>query len=165
MTRQQRRKMERNSKKKQTSMFNIFLISMVDTKSITEQKSQFILTEEENLKNHLKKNLKLMETKVLINFGNKTQSNFGILYLIHEYINDSDFESLIKSAIDSILDMCSDLNFESVLQGLPKIDIINYFSRKFTLDSSKSIQEDINYKTLQTVIELIDFNNKVSEAA
>ena len=61
--------------------------------------------------------------------------------------------------------MCSDLNFESVLQGLPKIDIINYFSRKFTLDSSKSIQEDINYKTLQTVIELIDFNNKVSEAA
>ena len=138
---------------------------MVDTKSITEQKSQFILTEEENLKNHLKKNLKLMETKVLINFGNKTQSNFGILYLIHEYINDSDFESLIKSAIDSILDMCSDLNFESVLQGLPKIDIINYFSRKFTLDSSKSIQEDINYKTLQTVIELIDFNNKVSEAA
>ena len=53
MTRQQKRKMERNSKKKQTSMLNIFSIAMVDTKSIIEQKSQFILTEED-LENAIK---------------------------------------------------------------------------------------------------------------
>ncbi len=163
MTRQQKRKMERNSKKKQTSKFNIFSISMVDTKSIIKQKSQFVLTEEKNLKNHLKKNLKLMETKVLVNFGSETQSNFGILYIIHEHINDSDFENLIKSAIDSILDMCSEFNFESILQGLTEIDLINCFSKELALDSSKSIKEDINYKTLQTVIELINFNKKVLE--
>jgi ATP-dependent protease HslVU (ClpYQ) peptidase subunit len=163
MTRQQKRKMERNSKKKQTSMFNIFSISMVDTKSIIEQKSQFILTEEANLKNHLKKNLKLMETKVLVNFGSETQSNFGIISIIHELLNDTDFNKLFNSAVDSISDMCSKLNFESVLQGLSEIDLINCFSKELVIDSSKSIKEDINYKTLQTVIELINFNKKVIE--
>jgi hypothetical protein len=165
MNQQQKRKMERNSKKKQTNKFNIFSISMVDTKSIIENKDQFIFTDEEYLKNHLKKNQKLMETKVLVNFGSETQNNFGIVNIIHDHINDSDFESLIKSAIDSILDICLEINFESILQDLSEIDVICYVTKKLTLDSSKSIQENINNKAIQTVIELIKYDDKTSEAA
>ena len=96
MTRQQRRKMERNSKKKQTSMTDVLSISMVDTKSIFENKCQFISTGEEAIKNYLKKNQRLMETNVLVNFGFDTQINFGIISIIHDCLKDLDVENLIK---------------------------------------------------------------------
>ena len=86
MTRQQKRKMERNSKKKQTCKINIFSNVMVDTKSIIENKNQFALIDEVNFKNHLKKNKRLMETIVLVNFGDESQNNIGILHIIHDYI-------------------------------------------------------------------------------
>ena len=165
MTRQQKRKMERNSKKKQTSNFNVFSISMVDTKSIIENKNQYYLVYEKELYNLLKENQKLKETIVLVDFGSENQNNFGILNIIHDNINDSDSKSLINSAIFGMLETCLKFNIESVLQGLSEIDLINCFSKELTLDSSKSIKEDINYKTLQTVIELINFNKKVLEAA
>jgi hypothetical protein len=163
MTRQQKRKMESNSKKKQTNEFNVLSTIMVDTKSIIENKHQIVLTDEENLKKHLKKNKRLMETIVLVNFINETQINFGMISIIHECFRDIDFENLIKSTLDSILDMCSELNFESILQGSTKIDVITHQTEDLKFDSSKSINENIHNKVLQNVRGLISINKMALE--
>jgi ATP-dependent protease HslVU (ClpYQ) peptidase subunit len=166
MTRQQKRKMERNSKKKQTSMNDVLSISMVDTKSIFENKCQFISTGEEAIKNYLKKNQRLMETNVLVNFGFDTQINFGIISIIHDCLKDLDVENLIKSTVDFISDKCSELNFESILQETTKIVIITHNTKDLKFDSSKSITENIENKALQNGRYLITINKELElEAA
>lgn len=166
MTRQQKRKMERNSKKKQTSMTDVLSISMVDTKSIFENKCQFISTGEEAIKNYLKKNQRLMETNVLVNFGFDTQINFGIISIIHDCLKDLDVENLIKSTVDFISDKCSELNFESILQETTKIVIITHNTKDLKFDSSKSITENIENKALQNGRYLITINKELElEAA
>ena len=165
MTRQQKRKMERISKKKQTSKFNIFSTVMVNTKSIIEKKKQFALTDEENFKIHLKKNKKLMETIVLVDFMGENQNNFGILNIIHDCINESDSKSLINSAILEMLGTCLDLNIESVLQGLIGVNVLGYFTLELEFDSTKSVKENIDDKVLDASVKLIEFNKEILEAA
>lgn len=163
MTRQQKRKMERNSKKQQTNNFKIFSTIVVDSKSIIENQCQVVLTDEKNLKKNLNKNQKLMETNVLVNFRNETEINFGMISIIHECFRDIDFENLIKSTLDSTLDMCSDLNFESILHCTTKIDVITHLTEDLKFDSSKSIKENIHNKVLQNVRELISINKMALE--
>jgi hypothetical protein len=165
MTRQQKRKMERNSKKKQTCKINIFSTVMVDTKSIIENKNQFALIDEVNFKNHLKKNQKLMETIVLVDFMSESQNNFGILNIIHDNINESDSKSLINSAIFEMLGTCLELNIESVLQGLIGVNVLEYFTLDLKFDSTKSVKENIDDKVLEANVKLIQFNEEILEAA
>ena len=165
MTRQQKRKMERNSKKKQTCKFNIFSTVMVNTKSIIEKKKQFALTDEENFKIHLKKNKKLMETIVLVDFGSESQNNLGILNIIHDSINDSDSKSLISSAISVMLETCLKLNIESVLQGLIEVNVLEYITLELKFDSTKSVYENIEDKVLDASVMLMELNKEILEAA
>jgi hypothetical protein len=165
MTRQQKRKMERNSKKKQTCKINIFSNVMVDTKSIIENKNQFALIDEVNFKNHLKKNKKLMETIVLVNFGDESQNNIGILHIIHNYINESDSKSLINSAINEMFETCLKLNIESVLQGLIEVNVLDHLTLELEFDSTKSFKENIDDKVLDASVKLMGFNKEILEAA
>ena len=165
MTRQQKRKMERNSMKKQTCKINIFSTVMVDTNSIIKNKNQFALIDEVNFKNHLKKNQKLMETIVLVDFGSESQNNFGILNIIHNYINESDSKSLINSAIFEMLETCLKLNIESVLQGLIGVNVLEYFTLELEFDSTKSFKENIDDKILDASVKLMEFNEEILEAA
>ena len=165
MTRQQRRKMERNLKKKQTSKFNIFSTILVDTNSIVEKTNQFALIDEETLKNHLKNNRRLMETIVLVNFESKSQNNFGIFNIIHESIKDSDSKNLINSAIIEMLEISLDRNIESVLKGLLRVGILDYLTLELKFDSTKSVKENIDNKILDASVKLIEFNKEISEAA
>jgi hypothetical protein len=165
MTRQQKRKMERNSKKKQTCKINIFSNVMVDTKSIIENKNQFALIDEVNFKNHLKKNKKLMETIVLVNFGDESQNNIGILHIIHDYINESDSKSLINSAIFEMLETCLKLNIESVLQGLIEVNVLDHLTLELEFDSTKSFKENIDDKVLDASVKLMGFNKEILDAA
>ena len=134
---------------------------MVDTKSIFENKCQFISTGEEAIKNYLKKNQRLMETNVLVNFGFDTQINFGIISIIHDCLKDLDVENLIKSTVDFISDKCSELNFESILQETTKIVIITHNTKDLKFDSSKSITENIENKALQNGRYLITINKEL----
>lgn len=165
MTRQQKRKMERNSKKKQTCKFNIFSTVMVDTKSIIEKKNQFALTDEENFKIHLKKNRRLMETIVFVDFGSESQNNFGILHIIHDYINESDSKSLINSAIFEMLETCLKLNIESVLQGLIEVNVLDHLTLELEFDSTKSFKDNIDDKVLDASVKLMGFSKEILEAA
>lgn len=165
MTRQQKRKMERNSKKKQTCKINIFSTVIVDTKSIIENKNQFVLIDEVNFKNHLKKNQKLMESIVLLDLGSESQNNFGILHIIHDYINESDSKNLINSAIFEMLETCFKLNIESVLQGLIEVNVLDHYAFELEFDSTKSFKENIDDKVLDAGVKLIEFNEEILEAA
>ena len=163
MNRQQKRKMERNSKKKQTSKFNIISTVMVDTKSIIENKKQFTLTDEEKLKNHLKKNQRLMETKVLVNFFKEKQHNFGILNIIHEYTNNSDSKRLIYSVINDLFKYSSDHNLKTVLQDLVGVKLLSNLTVELEFDSTKSVKENIDHKVFEAVVELMQFNKEITE--
>jgi hypothetical protein len=165
MTRQQKRKMERNSKKKQNCKFNIFSTVMVSTKSIIENKNLFALIDEVNFKNHLKKNQKLMETIVLVDFMSESQNNFGILNIIHDYIDESDSKSVINSAISEMFATCLKLNIESVLQGLIGVNVLEYFTLDLKFDSTKSVKENIDDKVLDASVKLMEFNSEMLEAA
>lgn len=165
MTRQQKRKMERNSKKNQTSKFNIFSTVMVDTKSIIENKNQFYLVDEKKLDNLLKENKKLKETIVLVDFRSENQNNFGIINIIHGNINDSDSKNLINSAIFEMLETCLKFNIESVLQGLIAVNVLEYITLELKFDSTKSVKENINDKALDAGAKLIGFNKEILEAA
>ena len=138
---------------------------MVDTKSIIENKNQFALIDEVNFKNHLKKNQKLMETIVLVDFMSESQNNFGILNIIHDNINESDSKSLINSAIFEMLGTCLELNIESVLQGLIGVNVLEYFTLDLKFDSTKSVKENIDDKVLEANVKLIQFNEEILEAA
>jgi hypothetical protein len=161
MTRQQKRKMERNSKKQQSKNIDIVSITMVDTKSIIEGKHQFSFLDKENLN---KKN-RLMETIVFTNFGNENHINYGVISIVHRYLNNFDSENLIESSISKIIEICSIDNFESILHTTPKIEVIDYLTIELTIDSSKSMLEYIKNKMFETANELINFNKKVLEAA
>ena len=163
MTRQHKRKMERNSKKKQTSKFNIISTLMVDTKSIIENKTQFTLTDEEKLKNYLKKNQRLMETRVLVNFFKENQHNFGIINIIHEYTNDSDSNRLIYLAIIEMFKYSSERNLNTVLQDLVGVKLLSNLTVELEFDSTKSVKENIDNKVLDAVVELIQFNKEIAE--
>ena len=163
MTRQQKRKMERNSKKKQTSKFNIISTLMVDTNSIIEIKKQFTLTDEEKLKNHLKKNQRLMETRVLVNFFNKNQHNFGILIIIHEYTNDSDSKRLIYSAINDLFKYSSERNLKTVLQDSVGVKLLSNLTVELEFNSTQSVKENIDHKVFEAVVELLQFNKEIAE--
>ena len=163
MTRQHKRKMERNSKKKQTSKFNIISTLMVDTKSIIENKTQFTLTDEEKLNNHLKNNQRLMETKVLVNFFKEKQHNFGIINIIHEYTNDSDSNKLINSAIFELFKYSSERNLNTVLQDSVGVKLLSILTVELEFDSTKSVKENIDGNVLDAVVELIQFNGEISE--
>ncbi len=165
MTRQQKRKMERNSKKQQTNNFNIFSTVMVDTKSIIENKNQFYLFDEKKLNVLLKENQKLMETIVLVDFESESQYNFGILNIIHENINDSDYKSLINSAIFEMLETSLKFNIESVLQDSIGINVLEYITLELKFDSTKSVKENINDKALDAGVKLIGFKKEILEAA
>lgn len=165
MLKSQKRKVERNSMKKQTSKFNIISTILVDTKSIIENKNQFNLIDEKKLSNFLKENQKLKETIVLVNFGSKSQNNFGILNIIHEYVNDSDSKNLIKSALTEISEICLKSNNESVFHGLSEVNVLDYLTLELKLDPSKSIKENISNKALDSAMKLMELNNKISEAA
>jgi hypothetical protein len=161
MTRQQKRKMERNSKNQKHKNIGIVSIIMVDTKSIIEAKNQFSFIDKENLN---KKN-RLMETFVLANFGNENHINFGLISIVHKYSNDFDSEKFIVSSINKIKDISSVNNFDSILQTTPEIDIIDYVTIVSTLDSSKLKLENIKNKMFATANELMNLNKKVLEAA
>ncbi len=163
MTSQQKRKMERNSKIKQASKFNIISTIMVDTKSIIENKKQFTLTDEEKLKNHLKKKQRLMETIVLVNFFSEKKNNFGILNIIHEYTNDSDSKRLIYSAINELFKYSSDCNLNTVLQDSVGVKLLSNLTVELKFDSTKSVKENIDDKVLDAVDELIQFNKEIVE--
>ena len=165
MTRQQKRKMERNSKKQQTNNFNIFSTVMVDTKSIIENKNQFYLFDEKKLNVLLKENQKLMETIVLVDFGSESQYNFGILNIIHDNINDSDYKSLINSAIFEMLETSLKFNIESVLQDSIGVNVLEYITLELKFDSTKSVKENINDKALDAGVKLIGFKKEILEAA
>jgi hypothetical protein len=165
MTRQQKRKMERNSKKKQNCKFNIFSTVMVDTKSIIENKNQFALIDEANFKIHLKKNRRLMETIVLVDLGNENQNNFGILHIIHEYVKDSDTKRLIYSAIIEKIEFCFEHNVESLSKPILGVNVLNYFTLELEFDSTKSFKENIDDKVLDASVKLMEFNNEILEAA
>lgn len=163
MTRQQKRKMERNSKKKQTCKFNIISTVMVDTKSIIENKTQFTLTDEEKLKNCLKKNQRLMETAVLVNFFKENQHNFGIINIIHEYTNDTDSNRLINSAIIEMFKYSSECNLKTVLQDSVGVKLLYNLTVELEFDSTKSVKENIDGKVLDAVVELLQFNKEIAE--
>ena len=163
MTRQQKRKMERNSKIKQASKFNIISTIMVDTKSIIENKKQFTLTDEEKLKNHLKNNQRLMETKVLVNFFKEKQHNFGIINIIHEYTNDSDSNKLINSAIIELFKYSSERNLNTVLQDSVGVKLLSILTVELEFDSTKSVKENIDGKVFEAVVELLQFNKEIAE--
>jgi hypothetical protein len=165
MTRQQKRKMERNSKKKQTCKINIFSNIIVDTKSIIENKNQFVLIDEVKFKNHLKKNKKLMETIVLVDFGSESQNNIGILHIIHDYINESDSKSLINSAIFQIIETCLELNIESVLKVLIDVNVLEYITLELKFDSTKSVYDNIDDKVSDASVMLMELNKEILEAA
>jgi hypothetical protein len=110
MTRQQKRKMERNSKKQQPKNIDLVSITMVDTKSIIEGKNQFFFIDDTNLN----KKQKLMQTIVLTNFGDETHVNFGLLCIIHEYSKNFDSENFIELSINKIIDISSVNNYESI---------------------------------------------------
>jgi hypothetical protein len=159
MTRQQKRKMERNSKKKQTKNIGVVSITMVDTKSIIDGKNQFFFLDDMNLN----KKKKLMQTIVLTNFGDETHINFGLLCIIHEYTNDFDSENFIKSTFEKIINISSDFNNPSILNDVQKITVIDNHTFELTIDSTKSILEIIKNKMFETANELINFNKKVLE--
>jgi hypothetical protein len=159
----QKRKMERNSKKKQTSEFNIISTVMVDTKSIIENKKQFTLTDEEKLKNHLKNNQRLMETKVLVNFFKEKQHNFGIINIIHEYTNDSDSNKLINSAIIELFKYSSERNLNSVLQDSVGVKLLSILTEELEFNSTQSVKENIDHKVFESVVELLQFNKELAE--
>jgi CRISPR/Cas system-associated endonuclease/helicase Cas3 len=163
MTRQQKRKMERNSKKKQTSEFNIISTVMVDTKSIIENKKQFTLTDEEKLKNHLKNNQRLMETKVLVNFFKEKQHNFGIINIIHEYTNDSDSKRLIYLAIKDLFKYTSERNLKTVLQDSVGVKLLSNLTVELEFNSTQSVKENIDHKVFESVVELLQFNKELAE--
>ncbi len=161
MTRQQKRKMERNLKKQQPKNIDLVSITMVDTKSIIEGKNQFFFIDDTNLN----KKQKLMQTIVLTNFGDETHVNFGLLCIIHEYSKNFDSENFIELSINKIIDISSVNNFESILHTTPKIYVIDYITIDLIIDSSKSILENIKNKMFETANELLNFNKKVLEAA
>lgn len=161
MTRQQKRKMERNSKKKQTKNIGVVSITMVDTKSIIDGENQFFFLDDMNLN----KKKKLMQTIVLTNFGDETHINFGLLCIIHEYTTDFNSESLIKSTFEKIINISSDLNNQTILNDIQKITVIDNLTFELTIDSTKSRSEIIKNKMFETAKELINFNKKVLEAA
>ena len=163
MNRQQKRKMERNSKKKQTSKFNIISTIMVDTKSIIENKTQFTLTDEEKLKNYLKKNQRLMETRVLVNFFKESQHNFGIINIIHEYTNDSDSNKLINSAINVLFKYSSERNLKTVLQDSVGVKLLSNLTVELEFNSTQSVKENIDHKVFEAVVELLQFNKEIAE--
>jgi CRISPR/Cas system-associated endonuclease/helicase Cas3 len=159
----QKRKMERNSKKKQTSEFNIISTVMVDTKSIIENKKQFTLTDEEKLKNHLKNNQRLMETKVLVNFFKEKQHNFGIINIIHEYTNDSDSKRLIYLAIKDLFKYTSERNLKTVLQDSVGVKLLSNLTVELEFNSTQSVKENIDHKVFESVVELLQFNKELAE--
>lgn len=134
---------------------------MADTKSIIEGKNQFFFIDDTNLN----KKQRLMETIVLINFGNETCINLGLINIVHECTNVCDTENFIESSIDKIIDISSVNNFESILHTTPKIYVIDYITIDLTIDSSKSILENIKNKMFETAIGLLNFNKKILEAA
>lgn len=161
MTRQQKRKMERNSKKQKPKNNGIVSITMVDTKSIIERKKQFFFIDNENLNNKQK----LMQTIVLTNFGDETHINFGLLCIIHEYTNDFDSENLIESTFEKIININSEINNQTILNDIKKITVIDNLTFELRIDSSKSFSENIKNKMFETADELLNFNKKVLEAA
>lgn len=161
MTRQQKRKMKRNSKKQKPKNNGIVSITMVDTKSIIERKKQFFFIDNENLNNKQK----LMQTIVLTNFGDETHINFGLLCIIHEYTNDFDSENLIESTFEKIININSEINNQTILNDIKKITVIDNLTFELRIDSSKSLSENIKNKMFETADELLNFNKKVLEAA
>lgn len=106
-----------------------------------------------------------METIVLVDFVSESQNNFGILNIIHDYINESDSKSLINSAIFEMLETCLKLNIESALQGLICVNVLEYFTLELEFDSTKSVKENIDDKVLDASVKLIEFNEEILEAA
>ena len=138
---------------------------MVDTKSIIERKRQFVSLQEKKLKNHLKKNRKLMETLVVVNFKSENLNNIGVLNIIHEHSKDLDSESLIISSIDAIKAFCSKLNFESILNATQEVELLEYQTYDLKFEPKISIIESIENKILIAAKKLIEFQNLILEAA
>jgi hypothetical protein len=165
MTRQQRRKMERNSNKNQSNKVSIFSTSIVDTKSIIEKKKQIAIVDEDNLEYSLKKNLRIMETIVIVNFKIENQNNIGVLNIIHEYINNLDSNKLINIVLSDILQICSKYKIESILQRDPEIDVLDYQTFDLLFDLTKPIKENIQIRIELAGNELIELDNIILEAA
>jgi hypothetical protein len=106
-----------------------------------------------------------MESIVLLDFGSESQNNFGILHIIHDYINESDSKNLINSAIFEMLEACLKLNIESVLQGLIEVNVLYHHAFELEFDSTKSFKENIDDKVLDAGLKLIEFNKEILEAA
>ena len=159
MTRQQKRKMERNSKKQQSKNIDIVSITMVDTKSIIDGENQFFFLDDMNLN----KKKKLMQTIVLTNFGNENHINFGLLCIIHKYTNNFNSENLIESTFEKIINISTESNNQTILNDIQKITVIDNLTFELRIDSKKSISEIIKNKMFETANELIDFNKKVLE--
>jgi hypothetical protein len=174
MTRLQKRKIERNSKKKNVNInkkieLNILSIIIIDTKSILEGKHPFTIIIDYDKLNTLSKNEpRLLETIILVNFEIDNQKSFGEIRIIHEYfkkLGPEDVNNLIESSFKKLVEYNSKNNIESILNNTTKIEALQFCSNEVCFKSKNSLEDNVIELMDAIEHELILLQNKKLDVA